>query len=58
MSFCHSYVIIRSMTSKTKASQQKPTEQDPLVALAEVLTQIARRENIIDTERLRREAKD
>lgn len=46
------------MTSKTKALQQKPTEQDPLVALAEVLTQIARRENIIDTERLRREAKD
>lgn len=46
------------MTSKTKAPQQKPNEQDPLVALAEVLTRIARRENIIDMERLRREAKD
>ncbi len=46
------------MTNKVKTTQQKPTEQDPLVALAEVLTQIARRENIIDMERLRREAKD
>lgn len=46
------------MSNKTKAPQQKPTERDPLVELAEVLTQIARRENIIDIERLRRETEN
>lgn len=46
------------MTNKTKAQQQEPIERDPLVALAEVLTQIDRRENIIDIERLRHETKN
>lgn len=46
------------MTSKIKAQQQKPTERNPLVELAEVLTQIARRENIIDMERLRCETEN
>ncbi len=46
------------MKSKIKAPQQKQVERDPLVLLAEVLTQIDRRENIIDVERLRHETEN
>lgn len=46
------------MKNEIKAPQQKLAERDSLVALVEVLTNIDRRENIIDMGRLKNETKN
>lgn len=43
---------------KTNTQHQKVIERDPLVMLAEVLTQIDRREGIVNMEKIRREAEN
>lgn len=46
------------MAKNVKTPRKEPVERNSLVALVEILTAIDRRENIIDKEMLRNEAKN